>query len=107
MKNSIEIDEKIGRWTKAEHRKFIEGLKTHGRNWKSISETIKTRSSTQVRSHAQKYFIREANKMNFVPVDKDFYHEDVPVHVDIPKRCVPKAEACTQYGEGMIFPGLI
>ncbi|OMJ66405.1 hypothetical protein SteCoe_36762 [Stentor coeruleus] len=107
MKNSIEIDEKIGRWTKAEHRKFIEGLKIYGRNWKSISETIKTRSSTQVRSHAQKYFIREANKMNFVPADKDFYYEDVSVNVEIPKKYVQKNEACTQYGEGMIFPGLI
>ncbi|OMJ73877.1 hypothetical protein SteCoe_27325 [Stentor coeruleus] len=106
MKDLDDIDEKIGRWTKAEHRKFLEGLKIHGRNWKLISDIIKTRSSTQVRSHAQKYFIREENKNSFVHTN-NFTEENIRNRVEISKKCVLKSEACTQYGEGMIFPGLI
>lgn len=107
MKDLTEIDEKTGRWTKAEHRKFMEGLKIHGRNWKLISDIIKTRSSTQVRSHAQKYFIREANRHSFVQVPSICIEENIRVRDEIPKKTVPKSEAYTQYGEGMIFPGLL
>jgi len=45
-----------GRWTTEEHQAFLEGLKVHGREWKKVAENIKTRTSAQIRSHAQKYF---------------------------------------------------
>ena len=54
------IDEKtgntIGRWNKDEHRKFIEAIIKYGNNWKDVQKYIDTRTSTQARSHAQKYF---------------------------------------------------
>ena len=52
----------IGRWSKEEHYKFIEckyilpALKAYGKNWKKIETYVGTRSSTQIRSHAQKFF---------------------------------------------------
>lgn len=50
-----------GRWTASEHERFLSGLKTHGRQWKAIAESvIKTRTPDQVRIHAQKYFSRQA-----------------------------------------------
>mmetsp|Transcript_33414 Transcript_33414/g.48912 ORF Transcript_33414/g.48912 Transcript_33414/m.48912 type:complete len:304 (+) Transcript_33414:123-1034(+) len=45
-----------GRWTKKEHEAFLKGLQLYGREWKQISKTIPTRTSAQIRSHAQKYF---------------------------------------------------
>ena len=34
------------------------GLKRWGRNWKELESYVPTRNSTQIRSHAQKFFIR-------------------------------------------------
>ncbi|KAJ8423339.1 hypothetical protein Cgig2_029733 [Carnegiea gigantea] len=45
-------------WTEAEHEAFLVGLEKYGKgDWKSISRyCVKTRTPTQVASHAQKYF---------------------------------------------------
>lgn len=43
-----------GRWTDEEHYLFLVAVKQHGKDWKLIEQVVKTRSSTQARSHAQK-----------------------------------------------------
>ena len=48
----------IGRWTEEEHKRFIDGILEYGNEWKKVQLVIKTRSSTQARSHAQKFFLR-------------------------------------------------
>lgn len=50
----------FGRWTRAEHQAFLQGLKQFGREWKKVALNIPTRSSAQIRSHAQKYFAKLA-----------------------------------------------
>jgi len=47
-----------GRWTGEEHSRFLQGLQEHGKVWKSIATVVKTRSIVQVRTHAQKYFMK-------------------------------------------------
>jgi len=47
---------RAGRWTKEEHELFIQGLLMYKKNWKKLKEHIKTRTSAQIRTHAQKYF---------------------------------------------------
>jgi len=47
-----------GRWTSEEHNKFVEALKKYGKQWKKVEDYIQTRSGAQIRSHAQKYFLK-------------------------------------------------
>jgi len=47
-----------GRWSAHEHTMFLEALNLHGREWKKVADYIQTRSSAQIRSHAQKYFAK-------------------------------------------------
>ena len=48
----------LGRWTREEHEQFLGGLKIYGREWKKVATGIPTRTSAQIRSHAQKYFAK-------------------------------------------------
>ena len=52
------IDYNSGRWTDEEHYKFIEAILIFGNDWRKVQQHIETRSSTQARSHAQKFFLR-------------------------------------------------
>ncbi len=47
-----------GRWTQEEHTLFLRALDIYGREWKKVETYVKTRSSAQIRSHAQKYFAK-------------------------------------------------
>lgn len=52
-----------GRWTKEEHERFLEALKMHGRDWKKVQLYVGTRTTTQTRSHAQKYFAKTSRQL--------------------------------------------
>ncbi|KAF5176168.1 Transcription factor myb1r1 like [Thalictrum thalictroides] len=49
-------------WTAQEHRTFLEGLQNLGKgDWRGIAKSyVTTKTPTQVASHAQKYFLRQA-----------------------------------------------
>mmetsp|Transcript_46791 Transcript_46791/g.68407 ORF Transcript_46791/g.68407 Transcript_46791/m.68407 type:complete len:311 (-) Transcript_46791:284-1216(-) len=49
-----------GRWSTDEHRRFIEALAIHGKNWNAVAEYVQSRSQVQVRTHAQKYYLKIA-----------------------------------------------
>ena len=86
-----------GRWTEEEHQKFIDGILEYGNEWKKVQQIIKTRSSTQARSHAQKFFLRvkkiiKNNGGNFNINDKDKIFETI-IHNILPNK---KGESLTK-----------
>lgn len=60
-----------GRWTDTEHKKFLEGILLFGNDWKNVQDMIGTRTSTQARSHAQKFFIYLRNKLKIKSENKN------------------------------------
>ena len=47
-----------GRWSNDEHDKFLNGLELYGVKWKKFKNLIKTRTLLQIRSHAQKFYLK-------------------------------------------------
>ena len=70
-----------GRWTTQEHQAFVRGLALYGREWKRVALDIPTRTSAQVRSHAQKYLSKMEKQLSLshngnVPLASDVYSLD-------------------------------
>mmetsp|Transcript_2739 Transcript_2739/g.3107 ORF Transcript_2739/g.3107 Transcript_2739/m.3107 type:complete len:231 (-) Transcript_2739:51-743(-) len=76
-----------GWWDSNEHKRFEEGLKLYGKEWKKIAEVVGTRCAVQVRSHAQKFFMKEENRL--------LYPDSV-----IPLRCNKKSRKAEQQKSG-------
>lgn len=68
-------------WTDQEHEKFLEALHLFDRDWKKIEAFVGSKTVIQIRSHAQKYFLK---------VQKNGTSEHVP-----PPR--PKRKAAHPY----------
>lgn len=67
-----------GRWTSLEHYKFLEALKRYGKEWQKVQQHVSTRTSTQARSHAQKFFVKlDKKSLTLEEFLKDLDLEDV------------------------------
>jgi SHAQKYF class myb-like DNA-binding protein len=75
--NKLPVSDKYknGRWNVEEHKRFIEAISLYGNEWKKVQRYISTRSSTQARSHAQKFFLRLRKKLNLPENDKITFQE--------------------------------
>ena len=82
LNNSVGISEENednlqkGRWNNDEHIRFIKGCLLYKNNWKKVKKYVKTRSSAQIRSHAQKYLIKLKKKFQSDFFSKDFFKND-------------------------------
>ena len=65
-----------GRWNQDEHIRFIKGCLLYGNNWKKVKKYVKTRSSAQIRSHAQKYLIKLNKKYRTYDFGKNKFSDN-------------------------------
>lgn len=65
--------ENTGRWTREEHNLFLRGLELHGKGWKKIAALIKSRTVVQIRTHAQKYFLKMHKARQDVDASGNFF----------------------------------
>lgn len=72
--NECMVGENTGRWTKEEHELFLKGLEIHGKGWKQIATLIKTRTVVQIRTHAQKHFLKQHKHQGLETQQKNASH---------------------------------
>mmetsp|Transcript_56345 Transcript_56345/g.136661 ORF Transcript_56345/g.136661 Transcript_56345/m.136661 type:complete len:346 (+) Transcript_56345:3991-5028(+) len=62
-----------GHWTEDEQERFLEGLRLHGRGrWKRIAHVVGTRTTVQVKTHAQTYF----DQGGVIPSDRPWAEDE-------------------------------
>ena len=92
--NSISSNNKnysAGRWKSEEHQRFINAIIKYGNNWRQVQKYIGTRSSTQTRSHAQKFFEKLKRSKLFKKGKYDFSRNSLKILHDIMHE-LPKKE---------------
>ena len=72
-----------GRWKYDEHQRFIDAIIKYGNNWQQVQKYIGTRSSTQTRSHAQKFFEKLKRSKIFNEEKYDFSKNSLKILHDI------------------------
>jgi SHAQKYF class myb-like DNA-binding protein len=65
-----------GRWTHEEHERFIEALLKYGNDWRNVQKHVYSRTSTQARSHAQKFFFK-ISQTKIEEYDLDFSQSNI------------------------------
>jgi len=93
-----------GRWSFKEHIKFIEAIVEHGKNWKDVQKYVGSRSSTQARSHAQKFFLK-LKAIKTPKFDLDFSSNNIKSLSDI-IEIIKRKEEYTKRGKEYIISTL-
>jgi len=67
--------------------RFLQALKFYGKEWRKVQMHVQTRTSTQARSHAQKFFVKIEKKnlilddylngLDFSNLDADILFSDL------------------------------
>ena len=73
-----------GHWSKEEHERFILAVQEFGRDWKKVSEEVGSRSSNQIRSHAQKHFLKHDRKHKLPSTHAKCNHDNCIPYSEIP-----------------------
>ncbi|GAU39433.1 hypothetical protein TSUD_289980 [Trifolium subterraneum] len=98
-------------WTEPEHDKFLEALQLFDRDWKKIEAFIGSKTVIQIRSHAQKYFLKVqksgANEHLPPPRPKRKAAHPYPQKASKSAPVLPQVPGSFQSSSALLEPGFI
>ncbi|KAF5744389.1 Homeodomain-like superfamily protein [Tripterygium wilfordii] len=96
-------------WTEQEHEKFLEALQLFDRDWKKIEAFVSSKNVIQIRSHAQKYFLKvqKSGTSEHVPPPRPKRKAAHPYPHKAPKNAmvVSQHRGSYQSSSAMLEPG--
>ena len=100
----------IGRWHLGEHKRFLEAIIKFGNDWKKVEKYIGTRTSSQARSHAQKFFIKLKEEQKKLKISNDIDYSNSTIksfHDALQSMSAEKKENIIKELENVIFDSQI
>ncbi|CAI9102010.1 OLC1v1000194C2 [Oldenlandia corymbosa var. corymbosa] len=96
-------------WTDQEHDKFLEALQLFDRDWKKIEAFVGSKTVIQIRSHAQKYFLKvqKSGTSEHVPPPRPKRKASHPYPQKAPKIVTPQVSGQFPSSSGVLEPKFV